>query len=40
MKKEGIHFYYVESKEFKFKHLQLERPKIAHLDNDDMFNDE
>ncbi len=32
--------YYIEPKEFKFKHLQIERPKIAQDDSDDMFNDE
>ena len=36
----GEKHYYIEPKEFKFKHLQLERPKIAQLENDDMFNDE
>ena len=32
--------YYIEPKEFKFKHLQIERPKIAQVESDDMFNDE
>ena len=36
----GDKHYYIEPKEFKFKHLQIDRPKIAQDYSDDMFNDE